>query len=68
VWVEVHLLIADEVSVASAHMAATEVEEQLRAVLPIRMFITTHIEPVEHEAAHPGGDREAPDALAGAGR
>lgn len=67
IWVEVHLLVDGQLSVEEAHARATEVEQRLNRALgstPVR--VTTHVEPLAHTRAHPGGHREAGDLASGA--
>jgi cation diffusion facilitator family transporter len=61
IWLEVHLLLPQGVSLALAHERANQVEAYLRACLPEQaLHITTHLEPEDHERVHPGGhDLEA---------
>ena len=65
VWVDVHVLIPGELPMNTAHVRVTSVEEALRELFPQdRMHITSHLEPADHEAAHPGGHADAGDPLA----
>ncbi|MCA9243319.1 MAG: cation transporter [Phycisphaerales bacterium] len=57
VWIDVHLLAPGDLSLVDAHRRATLVEERLRGMFDHRLRITSHIEPSDHELAHPGGHR-----------
>lgn len=58
-WVDVHLLLPGDMTMHDAHARATRLERSLRELpLPEKLRITSHIEPADHEAAHPGGHRE----------
>ena len=58
-FIDVHLLIAGAVPIAEAHARATQVEESLGKLFPEdRVRIASHIEPAEHETAHPTGHEE----------
>ena len=64
VFIEAHLLVGGDLSIAEAHSRATRVEEAIQAVFENRRVqITTHIEPSDHESAHPGGHQDPPDPL-----
>lgn len=55
-WVDVHVLVPGDMRASDAHMHATQVEESIRGSLPdYTVHITSHIEPDDHEAAHPDG-------------
>jgi cation diffusion facilitator family transporter len=58
-WVDLHLLIPGDVPTREAHRRVTRIEEALRS-LPLKdqIHITSHIEPADHAAAHPGGHSE----------
>jgi len=56
VFIEAHLLVAGNTPLDEAHRRATDVENRLRALFPNqRVYITTHVEPLAHDAAHPQG-------------
>ena len=56
VWVEVHLLLPDNLALDEAHRRATVVESELGALFPgDRVQVTSHLEPASHE--HPRGLR-----------
>lgn len=55
-WIEVHFLLPDEMENAEAHRRATLVERDIQDLFEgYTVQITTHIEPVSHEEAHPSG-------------
>ena len=58
-WVDVHVLIPGYVPMWEAHQRVTRVENALRA-LPLQheVRVTSHIEPADHDAAHPNGHVE----------
>lgn len=56
IWVEVHMLVPGTFSTARAHTAVTEVESLIAALFEkYTVHVTTHIEPDEHDSAHPRG-------------
>lgn len=66
VHLEVHLLMPGGLSLKEAHHRACAVEAGLAAQFPEdRVLVTTHLEPEEHDSAHPGGHPEFPDPLGG---
>ncbi|MCB1233754.1 MAG: cation transporter [Verrucomicrobiae bacterium] len=69
-WVDLHLVFDDRVTVRDAHEVATEIEREIRDELGPNTFVTTHLEPREdHERIHghpPGaGDLAPPEAEVG---
>lgn len=55
-WIELHLLVPGHLTVREAHERATRIERKLRAAFPKgQTLVTSHIEPSEHEKAHPEG-------------
>jgi divalent metal cation (Fe/Co/Zn/Cd) transporter len=57
-WVELHLLVPGELTVLEAHERATRVERAINAAFaPERANVTSHIEPADHDRAHPRGHR-----------
>jgi cation diffusion facilitator family transporter len=55
-WIEVHALLPDDMPNLEAHKRATQVEETVRNLFPkYTVNMTTHVEPVTHEKAHPEG-------------
>ncbi len=64
VWVEYHLLFPEGLNVTEAHDRSHAVEEAVVALFPDdRVNVTAHLEPAEHEAAHPEGHVEPEDPL-----
>lgn len=58
-WVEVHMLLPDEMTNAEAHRRVTTVERSVVDLFPdYTVHTTSHIEPASHESAHPGGHRK----------
>ncbi len=63
-WIDMHLLVPGNLPLQKAHEQVTQVEEAVRTLFPEdRVHITSHIEPADHEAAHPGGHDETADPL-----
>lgn len=55
-WIEVHFLLPDSMENAEAHRRATLVEQEIAGLFEgYTVQITTHIEPLSHEAGHPRG-------------
>lgn len=66
-WIDVHLLVPGELTTFEAHSRVSRVEASLLGLFPReRVHITSHIEPHDHENAHPGGHVEVGDPLGGA--
>lgn len=62
VYVDLHLLLPGRLSLEEAHRRASEVERRLGDCFPNdRVWVTSHLEPEEHERVHPGGHSEFPD-------
>lgn len=62
--IEAHLLFPGHRSLTHAHDAASEMERRLCDLFPDdRVRILTHLEPAEHDAAHPDGHHDFPDPL-----
>lgn len=56
VWLQMHVLFDGKISVAEAHRAVTAFEHSLEQTLSdCRLRIISHIEPAEHDQAHPEG-------------
>lgn len=65
IWVEVHFLLPGGLTLTEAHGKVTQVEEQLRTSFPRhKVIISSHLEPDDHQAAHPHG-HAADDPLTG---
>jgi cation diffusion facilitator family transporter len=63
-WVDVHVLVPGEMPAGEAHRAVSQLEEAVHSLFPSqRVHVTSHIEPADHEAAHPGGHRGVSDPL-----
>ena len=63
-WVEVHLLLPGDSPISQAHDRATRVEQSLQSCLPeFHVWVTSHMEPSDHESAHPHGHPEMTDPL-----
>jgi cation diffusion facilitator family transporter len=55
-WVEVHLLVPGTTTTEVAHRKASQTEERIREALAGNaVWVTSHIEPSEHDRAHPEG-------------
>ena len=55
-WIEIHLLFNGKIDLTEAHKHASFVENQIEALFPDDdVYITSHLEPDEHEIAHPEG-------------
>ena len=62
--IEAHLLFPGQCTLAYAHDAASELERRLVALFPRdRVRVLTHLEPVEHDQAHPEGHHDFPDPI-----
>jgi cation diffusion facilitator family transporter len=62
VYVDLHLLLPGRLALEEAHRRASEVERRLGDCFPKdRVWVTSHLEPEEHERVHPGGHSEFPD-------
>lgn len=63
-WVDVHMLVRGDLTTRASHERVTQVEHALQALFPEeRVRISTHIEPADHEAAHPDGHPDVRDPL-----
>lgn len=64
VFVDVHLLFPSDLTIHRAHGVAHEIEERIRAHFPRdEVHVTSHLEPEDHERAHPEGHEEPEDPL-----
>lgn len=62
VYVDAHLLVPGHLSLDEAHRRASEVESRVGTLFPAdRVWMTSHLEPEEHEAVHPDGHSDFPD-------
>ncbi|MCB0359589.1 MAG: cation transporter, partial [Bdellovibrionales bacterium] len=60
-WVELHILVPGNLTVTEAHRRATSVERILGEVFEHeRTNVLTHIEPDDHDLAHPEGHHDDP--------
>ena len=65
IWVDVHVLVPCEQTVTEAHVRATELEESIRGLFPDeRVHVLSHVEPADHESAHPDGHAGISDPFA----
>lgn len=65
IWVDVHLLVPGDLSTRDAHTRVSRLEEGIRREFPYsKVRVTSHVEPIDHEAAHPGGHGGVADPLA----
>ncbi len=56
VYVDVHLLMPDQLSLRVAHARASAVEALMAACFPENAVeVTSHLEPADHDSAHPHG-------------
>jgi cation diffusion facilitator family transporter len=52
-WVDVHLLFEDGITLESAHAKATEIEAAMLKRLPVSLYFTSHLEPASlHDDDH----------------
>jgi len=66
-WVDVHILVPDEMRTDEAHSRVTAVEDAIRSSFPSdHVHITSHVEPADHETAHPDEHMGFGDPLADA--
>ncbi len=64
VWVEYHLLFPEHLRVTEAHERSHAVEDAVAALFPEdEVYVTAHLEPAAHAAAHPEGHAEPADPL-----
>ncbi len=64
IWVEVHLLFPGQMTMSQAHRKVSVVEGLIAALFPKEIVhVTSHLEPVDHERAHPGGHPNLQDPL-----
>lgn len=63
-WIEFHAMVHCALSLLEAHNRITHVETAIRELFPGRqLYITSHVEPCDHEGTHPEGHDEGTDAL-----
>ena len=64
VWVEYHLMFPGSMSIHDAHARSHEVEDRIDALFPDDdVHVTAHLEPRQHDEAHPDGHTEPADPL-----
>jgi cation diffusion facilitator family transporter len=64
IWIEFHAIMHCSLSLEEAHKRITQVETAIHELFPGRkLYITSHLEPCDHEEAHPKGHDEGTDAL-----
>ncbi|MBN4058888.1 cation transporter, partial [bacterium AH-315-J04] len=64
IWIDVHVLVPGELSTLEAHGRVTQVETSLEELFPkYKVIVTSHMEPDDHEAVHPGGHDEVSDPI-----
>lgn len=62
IWLEMHLLLPTETTTGKAHAQITTIENDMRGLFPDhKTHITTHVEPAEHQTAHPEGHKGPED-------
>jgi cation diffusion facilitator family transporter len=67
-WIELHLLLPDELRLDEAHRRATDVENRIRALFPRdRVLVTSHLEPASHEHPVEAAHDALADSLSGRG-
>lgn len=60
-WVEVHLVFPQDVTVAEAHRQATAIESAIEHAVASRAYVTTHLESsCDHDQIHPNEREAAP--------
>ena len=63
-WVEVHLFFQESLTIFEAHARSHEVEDAIHERFSKEdVILTAHLEPEEHDDAHPGRIREPGDVL-----
>lgn len=56
IWVDVHMLVPGGMTTAKAHDVVTDIENEVESLFEkYTVHVTTHIEPDEHDRAHPDG-------------
>src|SRR5690606_39647821 len=52
-WIELHLVFPDHISLREAHQIATTIEERVEEAVPLRAHVTTHLESMaDHDQLH----------------
>lgn len=58
-WIEVHILFPEKMSILDAHKRVTEIETRIEQIFGAgATTITTHMEPENHNEAHPHGHNQ----------
>ena len=60
-WVEYHLLFPGDLSITQAHDRSHFIEDRIASRFSDNVFVTAHLEPDHHDAAHPEGHAEPVD-------
>ncbi len=64
IWIDAHIQVPDHLTIVQAHDRATQIESTIRNLFaPKPVEVTTHVEPADHESAHPTGHEPPDDAL-----
>ncbi len=64
IFIELHLVFPEDVSIKEAHARVTSLELRIRRCFPkFNVHVTAHMEPSSHEAAHPEGHENIHDPL-----
>ena len=64
VWVEYHLMFPGSMTIHEAHARSHAVEDEIVAIFSDEeVHVTAHLEPRQHEDAHPSGHSEPADPL-----
>ncbi|MCS3626568.1 cation diffusion facilitator family transporter [Salinibacter ruber] len=64
VWIEYHLMFPGDMPIHEAHARSHEVEDRVDALFPDEdVHVTAHLEPRQHDEAHPDEHREPTDPL-----
>lgn len=64
VWIEYHLMFPGDMPIREAHARSHEVEDRVDALFPDEdVHVTAHLEPRQHDEAHPDEHREPTDPL-----
>jgi len=64
VWIEYHLMFPGDMPIHEAHARSHKVEDRVDALFPDDdVYVTAHLEPRQHDEAHPDEHREPTDPL-----
>lgn len=65
IFIELHLMFPEDVSIKEAHDRVTSLELRIRQCFPeFNVHVTAHMEPASHDTAHPAGHESINDPLA----